>query len=256
MMILKIKHFVFILVLLLVLPFVYSRVPFTSSATSTNGYDIEVLTNEYIKQNSEYGFKVHVFNRSNGVPITQNTFCYLHLYNLSNKHIVELNTGTVAHQFDYEFTVGGSNFSNIGEYRFVIGCNSSSLGGFFASSIFVTNDGLNNDNRMISTSILLSILFAVLLIIFTIMFVSTENVHLKIFFVLVLFLVLFSTFFTAGKFIELYDQTQTSLINIMYLFYQIFLYLFYFLLMLILIYYVWYMFDLLGRKGKEDRELE
>jgi len=114
-----------------------------TSPASTIGLSVEPTLNNYLRTGEDYEFEVHVFNITDGMPITLYTTCYLHLYNETGKHQWEDEDDTVSHMFDYSFDVDGGNFSR-GCYEAKFQCNSSSqatfiLGGAL-SHIFCVND--------------------------------------------------------------------------------------------------------------------
>lgn len=112
-----------------------------SSAPINTGFYIEPTTKDYLKTGQNHEFDVHVFNISNGHPITSGITCYMHLYNEDGSHKYEGIDSTASHIFDYSFNLSGSNFTNRGSYQAKFQCNNtaSSLGGSGQLS-FVVND--------------------------------------------------------------------------------------------------------------------
>ena len=110
------KLFIFLLVFLLVLPFVCSAPPVTTTQQFTVGYVIEAPIKDYYKLLQDYKFNIHVYNISNGMPVlNQSTSCNFHLYNTSGNHIVKMSTTKIEDDADFEFLVKGGNFSKVGE---------------------------------------------------------------------------------------------------------------------------------------------
>jgi hypothetical protein len=108
--------------------FAYSKVIIGDTSVN-DGFLIEPVAVNFLKQNSYYEFEVHVVNRSNGLPITSGISCYMHLYNSTGGHLLELQDTTVSHTFDYTFPITGTNFSVRGTYQVKFQCNNSVLGG-------------------------------------------------------------------------------------------------------------------------------
>lgn len=109
------------------------------------GYVIQVPTKETYKQNQDFQFNFHVFNRSDGAPIdNSSTNCFFHLYNSSGKHIftTELNYLTMSNvPNEWNTNVDGGNFSDVGKYSFIVQCNSTNKGGFRTVNFLVTAEG-------------------------------------------------------------------------------------------------------------------
>jgi len=127
-----------------------------------NGLLIEPVVIDYLKTGSGYDFNIHVFNKSNGVPITSGLSCYFHLYNSSGNHLLVLETSTIEHIFDYSFYVDGGNFSR-GIYEVKFSCNNSVLGG--SSELTFEVNPLGNETKT-SESILYVVLTIAVLILF------------------------------------------------------------------------------------------
>jgi len=105
------------------------------------GLDLRTGVADHLKINTAYDFHVHVFNSSNGYPIYEETSCYLHLYTLDGHHQYEEIDTVVSHDFDYGWDVDAGNFTEIGEYEYIIQCNNSLAGGFVAGSFEVNELG-------------------------------------------------------------------------------------------------------------------
>jgi len=121
--------------------------PFTTATASSN-IGLDIAYNEPVthKANTSMQFVFHMFNISNGVPIinrsTNPISCTFHLYNSTGQHIfIEDPIQTFSDGYDYEVKVAGGNFSTIGNYFFIVGCNSSNLGGAVKNIFVVTNTG-------------------------------------------------------------------------------------------------------------------
>lgn len=130
-----------ILLLMIVLPFVQSAPPVIQQQF-TEGFNIKYPSDQIIREGHPYEFEAHVFNVSNGVPLYSGIDCYFHLYNSTGKHQLILTDNTTSHIFDYSFYVLGDNFS-VGDYYYIIQCNSSTLGGYVEVPFEVTKYGLN-----------------------------------------------------------------------------------------------------------------
>jgi hypothetical protein len=138
------KIFIFLLMFLMVLPMINAVPPVrTFMGDGTNDLEIKCPIFDYIRQGENFEFEVHVFNKSNGVYMTD-VGCYIHLYNDTGRHILTQYDDTVSHDFDYSFKY---NFTDVGQYHYIIQCNNSAQGGFSSAAFEVTNNGLENPTK-------------------------------------------------------------------------------------------------------------
>lgn len=135
--------------LVLLLIFILSFVTVVSAASpfvSTQGVtlNIESPPFSYVSLHSEHRFHAHVINSTN-TKTNRSTSCYLHVYNQTG---YDINNGSTNMEFetyngiDFAKTISGGNFSSLGEYAFVIQCNSTNEIGFFVNSFEVTKSGI------------------------------------------------------------------------------------------------------------------
>lgn len=132
-------------VVLLLFPLINAVAPF--QVGTQQGYLIKVTQQEYIKQNADYEFDFHIFNASDGVPITNaSTQCFFDLDNSTGQSIYKQPAsyvGTSNFPNEWEVLIKGGNFSYVGVYSYIIQCNSSTLGlgGFESVHLRVTSTG-------------------------------------------------------------------------------------------------------------------
>ena len=122
------NKFLILFCMIFLLSFV-SAVPPFQVETTDSGLIVEPTIKEYIRTNTAHKFEIHVFNQSNGFPITSGISCYMHLYARDGDHLYEGQDDTVNHLFDYTFDVNESNFTTRGEYQAKFQCNNSDVGG-------------------------------------------------------------------------------------------------------------------------------
>jgi len=141
------KIFLFLFLLVFTLNFISPQPPFQQDKALVNGYEIKIPFFGVTRQNSGFDFHFHVFNISDGVPITNDsTSCSFHLYNSTGNHIVSNNNIPYKPEEiinEWGIDVDGGNFSGLGDYSYLVQCNSSSseLGGFESVNFEVTADG-------------------------------------------------------------------------------------------------------------------
>jgi len=115
--------------------------PFTSGSFPS-GYTIEFPNINYLQQNTTFNFYVHVYNASNGVPVSNaTTNCTLHIYNSVGSHIIESKMPYNSTDMDFGLKILGGNFSENGLYSFITYCHSSTQGGYVENTIRVTSTG-------------------------------------------------------------------------------------------------------------------
>lgn len=128
----------FPLTFLILLMTIVTAQPSTTIYSFPEGYTIEPVSINYLKINQDHIFNIHVFNNTNGMPITEEIECFMHLYNTTGDHQYVTQTSTPTYDFDYSFFVSGSNFSQIGFYSIKFQCNSTTLGGA-TEQVFIIN---------------------------------------------------------------------------------------------------------------------
>jgi hypothetical protein len=118
----------------------------------------------YVPLNSNYTFHFHTFNVSNGAKLDNSTLtCSFHLYNYMDKHIARFNYNVPMESdlIDWAVYVNKENFTEPGDYSYIIQCNNTAgYGG--ADSVFF-RVASNNSTTETSESIFY---FLVTLIIF------------------------------------------------------------------------------------------
>jgi len=143
------KLFMFMILSLFLITLVSAVKPITE-ITFTEGYNLKIPIDNILKIGQDFEFEVHVYNISNGMPITSGIGCYGHLYDYTGHHIYEGYDETVSHNFDYSFQIAGANFSKSDVYSFIAQCNSSTLGGYNGEEVIVTPTGREiKDNPLI-----------------------------------------------------------------------------------------------------------
>jgi hypothetical protein len=135
--------------------------PFQTTGADT----LQILTPgwDIIKQNQKVDFYWHVFNLTNYLTnATAN--CTFHLYSIkeNGEHILTINNVKMfGNNRDFEVEVEGGNFSEIGDYRYLIECKTSSQAGGIEAAFKVTHTG---DSADTSTSLIYIILLIINLI--------------------------------------------------------------------------------------------
>jgi hypothetical protein len=190
------KLFINIIVLILLMPLAFAIPPVTQIQQFVSGYEIKAPVDNTLKANQNTEFEIHVYNISNGLPITSGIDCYFHLYNSSGEHILTLQDSTPSTMFDYSFDVGGGNITKA-TTSFLVQCNSSSLGGYKEVLLDVTASGLVFIEGV--PSFLGALILLIFLIACFLLFVSTimQEVPMKVFFLIASFIFLMSSIMTS-----------------------------------------------------------
>lgn len=141
------KKIILLFMFLFLISFVSAAPPvFTQIIDEGISIDFPKIT--VLEQNQDYTFNFHAFNTSNGIRLTNSTTnCTLHLFDNKGDHIVnEMNMPFVVADGDWELTVTSGNFSRIGEYAYLITCQSTeNLGGSVSVRFHVTESGFMVD---------------------------------------------------------------------------------------------------------------
>jgi len=164
----------------------------TTAINTAEGFDIEIpSTINHIKMNTDYKLHTHVVNLSTGYPIVgddgQDTLasCVVHLYNETGSHSLDAvmvwdDEGDGVG--DFALTIDKGNFTQAGEYAYIINCNDSRIGGFVANTFQVNPSGISLDMEdSVANGIVLFLFFGIA-VFFLIFARTTEEGGVKLFF--------------------------------------------------------------------------
>lgn len=152
-----------VFVFLISFSFVNAQPPLQVNINTDEGFNIIFPKFDVLKLNEGFDFRFHVFNISNGIAMDNETVsCYFHLYNrtgdsLYRKSDLEVNP---AHTNTWTLLIKGGNFSYVGDYAYLVHCNSSNLGGFASAPFIVTKTGteLTTEESLIYILLTLAVL--------------------------------------------------------------------------------------------------
>ncbi len=164
------KGWIVLIMSIFLISFISAVPPFVQEEVFTEGYEIRYPLDGTLKLNTDHTFYFHVYNISNGVPISNSsTNCVFHLYDSSGEHILEVAAEHYESDIDneWEVFVGGNNFSEKGDQSYLMQCNSSSLGGFASVGFGITLSGLILET---SEAVIYSVLSFGVLLLFIISF--------------------------------------------------------------------------------------
>lgn len=129
------------MIFLFLIPLIFAAV--TTVNVGDEGFDISYPLENVLRINQDYNFVFHINNKSNGYPLTEGIGCIFHIYNSLGVHQYEAFNDTSSSDLDFEFFITGTNFSDTGQYSYLLTCNNSVQGGFVASAFDVTPNGSN-----------------------------------------------------------------------------------------------------------------
>lgn len=117
--------------------------PFITESGFANGLTLRVPSLEYFQNGQDHVFQMHVFNSSNGIPLTNvSVDCSFHLYRQNGSHVYEASNTSFEEPYDFQVSVGGGNFSVNGQYSYSWQCLSNeNLGGYITVLIDITPNG-------------------------------------------------------------------------------------------------------------------
>jgi len=132
--------------------------------TNNNGLELRYPPFDSLPK-EDLEIPVHVYRFNDGLVMTSNVNCSLHLYNSSLSHLLELSDWTTNHSYDYEFMIGKDNFTVGQTYGITVYCKCSScgssgndLGGFFSKTFLITKDGNTTNSNPVSIALIISAL--------------------------------------------------------------------------------------------------
>lgn len=137
------KKLSFIFVLLLLV-----SVAQAAQINVNNGLQLRYPVIEWIPLNTAFDIPIHVYNLEDGLAVTTDVNCTLHVYNETGKHIYTNWTTTVDHDYDYEFEISDSLLTTSGSYSISVYCycdqcssTNTDLGGFVSETFGANTDG-------------------------------------------------------------------------------------------------------------------
>lgn len=216
---------ILIFILLLIIPISLGVNPHIQKTPANSlGLDIRAMEYDYIKLNNDFDFKFHVFNISDGVPVTNSTVvCYFHLYNQTGKHIADINPVTnFNHNFDWEVPISKNNFTSVGEYSAIFQCNKSSanIGGFYSFNFMVTNSGEDpTETNYGNIALIIGLIGLSFLFLYFGLNLGNDHFLLKLISILFSFI---SILFIPAVLINGYYNTSISLLKIVWAFFGLF----------------------------------
>ena len=140
-----ISIFVFSFFFLFIIGNISAAPPVSTVQQFSEGYVLKYPSDSIVEQNKSYEFEFHIFNISNGLPVTTGVTCWFHLYNATGKHQLEMTDSVPSHNWDYSFNIKAENFTTVGEYYYITQCNGTDFGGYVEQSFTVTPRGLESD---------------------------------------------------------------------------------------------------------------
>ena len=142
----QLKYFFIILSILILVPTISAAPPIQTNLNIEQGLEIQIPPINTLKQNAPFEFQFHVFNKSDGLMVSNDTTtCKFHLYNRTGGEVIGVDLGMAANLIDWQITVTEDNFSNIGFMAYIVQCNTTSLGGFMGVPLEITETGESED---------------------------------------------------------------------------------------------------------------
>ena len=193
------KLFLFGFIFLLVVPFSLSVPPVTQASVADDELTIIYPKNEYFLADVPIDFHIHIFNSSGYALNTSKVGCYIHIYNITNKHIFVGNFTQDSHGVDLKVVLN-SSVMNVGIKTYIISCGGISPQieqGFLSSGFEVTYDGNNKSEGspvLMGFIVILPLLFGFLLLFWAVSLDAEEHSVLKIFLSLLSSLTIFLSF--------------------------------------------------------------
>jgi len=191
------------------------------STVQAGSLEVIAPTFDSIPQSASFDFYWHVFNTTNLLTNTTTT-CTYHLYSkfVSGEHLYTQSPVTkFVYGRDFEVSIKGGNFSNLGEYCDLIECNTSTQTGGLERCFIVTLEGnILTDSQ---TSIYLSGLFVLIAfaIFFFVLSMIFKHPGMKIFLMSLAGLTLMVMIVAVTATISRYSPILTATLNLMTTYY-------------------------------------
>lgn len=166
-----------VFVILLLIPLI-SAPPQVQLNTGDKGLEIKYPAYEFVQQHGSFTLHTHVFNKSDGLLVTNSTTsCILHLYYPNGSHLLERNMSFDSNNIDFELFISKGNFSVLGIHAYIIQCDATSIGGFVSGMFDVTPSGIElTEGRSITYFILiLGSLFIFILCLYASIIIPFKN---------------------------------------------------------------------------------
>ena len=169
---------------LFLFPFIVAQPPFQEPSQQSPmmaGYLIlETGWPEYHKAGEDYYIHTHVYNGTDGLPITSGINCSYHLYDHQEKGGEHLDTGTLTqHGEGYYNYTNGSLLTNSGQYSVLIWCEGEVEGGFIKYSFNINKSGYGVSAGVYNMVFFLILLFFILAVLSFVVYYKTESLPIK-----------------------------------------------------------------------------
>ncbi len=162
-----------------------NAVPPFQASTGTMGYDLKLSQFDALKKGEDFSIHVHVFNKSNGVPLSNisqgGISCFAHAYDQQGRHILnnamEYEIEGPGGIGEWSLTADKGNFSTIQELSLTVGCNNSITGGWLSATTQVTSTGhiFTSSMAILYVGCFFILILLFLLNIYAIPFLPKEN---------------------------------------------------------------------------------
>lgn len=167
------------------LPIVQSAQPSFFTTTQT-GCTITPIVRDSLKKGQSFDFNFHVFNTSNGVPLSSTTLsCYFHFYNQTGDHVFArmLNNDPSSEHLvinEWAERMDGGNITGIGSYAYIIQCNGTGVGCGDKGYFLVTNSGYDATTGRAVIDVGLLLILVMFFIGAFYLLVASENLLVKV----------------------------------------------------------------------------
>ncbi|GAF78344.1 unnamed protein product [marine sediment metagenome] len=145
------KKIIYLFVFILLAYSVIAAPPVTQTFTGDVGLTIENPLATTLMQNRDVISHIHVYNSSNGFAMDDTTTsCFLHITNQTGHRIFNETYPYDATEMEWHLNISGENFNVLGDYGFIIQCNTSTIGGFIRGKVEVTYSGIEEKRFLLA----------------------------------------------------------------------------------------------------------
>jgi len=213
---------------------------------------------EYMKQNEAFEFDFHVYNKTDGMIMNnETTSCSFFLYNSTGREIVYASSMSMATNLkDFYIIVPAAIFAETGSYAYITTCNTSFKGGYLARGFEVTPDGMpTEDYNNYSFLIIILVLVGLAALAFT-TFMIVKATYIKVLLITAFAFIIMITLRFLAWFVEITNPNEIEMIDSLNFYYLMGVRLFWITLIFAVFYALLKTYQTLVPDKKEQRKQE
>ena len=129
---------IFFFIFIILASAVFAVPPFVEQ--SEGSIFIEYPKNPSFEKGNTFPLHFHIFNSTGGELNTSQVYCYIHVYDNNNHHIIENDLLNDSNGIDKYITINSSISDNTGVYPYIVYCESDTETGFESVEFIVSSE--------------------------------------------------------------------------------------------------------------------